>query len=356
MDIEYNEHNESKNNQTECNTNITTNSSNDTENNEKSIPNESIPNESTPNESTPNESIPNESIPNESTPNESTPTKVSKTKKTEFNSECNHCSKIFKSKLIYDKHISQQLCYSQDEITYCKICCITLSNHNQYKKHLFTIEHLNSIGYNKIERLQTKEVSQVHLADPYLTSNDINKIAHTNLGDSFTFVFNKGNTKTVSLVNNNNNNQDVQNIQIQQKENTIQSQQLQQIQQSQQIQQLQQLQQSQQIQQLQQSQHIINEPTPRQQKIILILNKQVAENTISDCGKTFYKMLDNKLQIDDYKGLQNIITNLQIPDNYKETYLKVVEIFISMLVKETTKGEKLYKDKDISQLVINLTS
>ena len=121
-----------------------------------------------------------------------------KTSRQQFKEECIHCSKIFKSKITYDKHILQQLCYSADEITYCKICCITLSNHNKYKKHLFTIDHLNNIGYNKIERLQTKEVSQVHLADPYLNSNDVNKIATTNLGDSFTFVFNVGNTKTIN--------------------------------------------------------------------------------------------------------------------------------------------------------------
>ena len=68
-------------------------------------------------------------------------------------------------------------------------------------------------------------------------------------------------------------------------------------------------------------------------------------------------MLDNKLQIEDYKGLQTIITNMQIPDTYKNTYLEAIENFISMLVKEKTSNNKiLYKDKDISQLVINLTS
>jgi hypothetical protein len=64
------------------------------------------------------------------------------------------------------------------------------------------MNHLNNIGYNNIEKLQNKEVSKVHLADPYLSKTDINTITNTNLGDSFTFVFTKGNTKTVSLVNN----------------------------------------------------------------------------------------------------------------------------------------------------------
>jgi len=211
------------------------------------------------------------------------------------------------------------------------------------------MEHLNNIGYNKIERIQTSEISQVHLADPYLNSNDINKIAKNNLGDSFTFVFNKGNTKTISLVNNNkdiifnevNNNQlDNDNINILELKPTLLEPTL-----------------------LEPTllepillEPILLEPTQRQQKIISILDKQTLEHTPSDSGKLFYKMLDNKLNIEDYKGLQKIILNTNITTTYKDTYIKVIDIFISMLVKEKTKGEKLYKDKDISQLVINLTS
>ena len=201
------------------------------------------------------------------------------------------------------------------------------------------MEHLNNIGYSKIERLQTKEVSQVHLADPYLNSNDVNKIATTNLGDSFTFVFNVGNTKTISLINNI------------EKQNTVNN-----------------LVETTSLSNIESSKEELNtssntssntslEPTARQQKLISILEKQINDNiTPNDSGKIFYKMLDNKLQIEDYKGLQKIISNLNFPDNYKDTYLKVTELFISILVKEKTKGEKLYKDKDISQLVINLTS
>jgi hypothetical protein len=301
-----------------------------------------------------------------------------KTTRIQFKEECLHCTKIFKSKLTYEKHILQQFCYNNDEITYCKVCCITLPNHSHYKKHLFTIDHLNNIGYNKIERLQTKEVSQVHLADPYLNSNDVNKIANTNLGDSFTFVFNIGNTKTISLVNNSNSNS---NSNTNSNSNNIQT--------------------NESIHQSHESQ-ILNdstkknnlntlsnilelntntnpntntntnpnsnpntisnsntsvEPTSRQQKLILVLEKHINDKIIpGDSGKLFYKMLDTKLQIEDYKSLNTIINNLNIPNNYKETYLKVIEIFISMLVKEKTKGDKLYREKDISEIVINLTS
>ena len=291
------------------------------------------------------------------------PTKQQKSPKSQFKEDCNHCSKSFKSKLTYDKHVLQQLCYKQDEITYCKICCITLINHNQYKKHLFTMEHLNNIGYNNIERLQNKEVSKIHLADPYLNKNDVNKIATTNLGDSFTFVFNIGNTKTVSLVNPNNSQSESQPVPNSHSHPhpdphpDPQSQSVQPLQITNENQNTTTLDTNNTPQESKLQEHKHQEPTIRQQKIISYLEKQSIENTNpSDSGKRFYKMLDNSLQLEDYKGLQNIISNINIPFVFKDTYLKVVEIFITMLVKEKTKGEKLYKDKDISQLVINLSS
>ena len=67
-------------------------------------------------------------------------------------------------------------------------------------------------------------------------------------------------------------------------------------------------------------------------------------------------MLDNKLQLEDYKGLQKIIKHLKINEEYKLNYLKTIDIFINYLIKEKTCGINSYKDKDISQLVINITS
>ena len=132
-----NENNKSTDNQTELNTNSDSNTSIITEFTERN------------------------DIENKSTKKESKKELKKESKKESYNSECENCLKNFKSKLLYEKHTIQQLCILQDKITYCKVCCLTVNNHNEYKKHLFTIEHLNNIGYNNIERLQTKEVSQV---------------------------------------------------------------------------------------------------------------------------------------------------------------------------------------------------
>ena len=97
------------------------------------------------------------------------------------------------------------------------------------------------------------------------------------------------------------------------------------------------------------------EPSIRQQKIIDFLVKQTLDSSIIDSGCKFYKMLESKLQLADYKGLQYIINNLTINDEYKKNYANEIDNFISYLIKEKTKGTSLFKDKDISQLVLNIT-
>ena len=63
-----------------------------------------------------------------------------------FDAECNKCHKHFKTKNVFEKHVEQQLCYSKNEISYCKTCNITLDTHAGYVKHLMTAEHLAKIG------------------------------------------------------------------------------------------------------------------------------------------------------------------------------------------------------------------
>ena len=275
--------------------------------------------------------------------------KIPKPVKQQYEAKCTHCSKIFKNKNSYEKHTIEQTCFKSNEITYCNVCLYTYETHLKYKHHLFSIEHLNNIGFNDTERLKTKEVSKVHLADPYLNNNDINKISKKNLGDSFTFIFNTGNTQTVTLVNNTNNNTDTKNNSDDSKNNIIPL-----------------LNTNTNTENASISINIPEnnilhtphkpdkpQPTTRQIKIISFLEKQTS---IEESGKMFYKMLDNKLQLEDYKGLQNMIKYLNIGEDFKINYINIIESFVSLLVKQSTSGIKNYKDKNISQLVINLTS
>ena len=274
--------------------------------------------------------------------------KESKTKKEpkpKFSSTCFKCNKLFKNEISYTKHTLEQQCYKSNEITYCKLCNLTLTTHNDYKKHLYSLNHINNIGCNAIEKINTAPTQTIHHLDPFLNKNDADSISSKNLGNSFTFVFDTGQTQTVTLKKNNvennttsidNNTTSIDNIITKDNTNTKHSN----------------TKFSNETQTLQPF-----EPTERQTKIINFLKKQIIDNkSIELSGFTFYKMLDNKLQLEDYKGLQKIITNLDINDDYKENYIAIINNFISLLVKEKTNGKKIYKDKDISQLVINLTS
>ena len=300
------------------------------------------------NESTNNEG---ENI-NEKTKKKKNNKKESKPKKEikpKFSSNCLKCNKLFKNESLYNKHTLEQVCYKNTELTYCKLCNITLTTHNDYKTHLFSLDHINQIGCNTLEKINKPNDKTIHSLDPYLNKNEVKNISSKNLGSSFTFVYETGSTQTVSLINNethnethnvnttintneltnNNDNNNVTNNTNEHTNNNDNS-----------------------INTI-----IIPEPTLRQTKIINFLEKQIADNKpIQDSGNLFYKMLDNKLQIDDYKNLQKIITHLNINNDYKKTYLDTINLFISFLVKEKTNRKTIYKDKDISQLVINLTS
>jgi len=279
-------------------------------------------------------------------------TKIPKQKKQPYEGICTKCTKIFKTKESYEKHTLEQTCYKSNEITYCKICLYTYENHLQYERHLFSMEHLNNIGFNEIDRIKTNEVAKVHLADPYLTNNDVNNISKKNLGNSFTFVFNSGDTQTIELstrasapraplLNNSiteaiqtpflNDKSNIQNYNSRKGFKGAEAP----------------------LAGAPSAETLVVVPSVRQGKIIAFLERQTS---IEESGKNFYKMLDNKLQLEDYKGLQTMIKSIKIGAEFKDNYIKVIEAFIAGLVKQRTSGIKVYKDKDIEKLVCNLTS
>ena len=236
--------------------------------------------------------------------------------KNKFEKACGHCNKILKNAKTYDTHTKQQVCYSKNELTYCKLCDITLTNNAEYIKHLLSMDHINKIGCNKLEVLHSNQPSTILQADPYLSNNEARSIGTNNLGNKFTFVFENNETQTVNLVQNDN-----QQINTTQTPEPINKQKY--------------------------------EPTPKQLKIISLLENM---GNIMEGTKLLLVMLDHKLNMEDYYGLQNIIKNAgNMKPDYKKAYLDTIDKFVNMIVSRKTKGEQTYKDKDISKLVISLT-
>jgi hypothetical protein len=237
--------------------------------------------------------------------------------KGKFEKACTHCNKILKTIKSYENHINTQVCYSRDEISYCKLCKLLLSNNDEYIKHLLSMEHINKIGCNNLEVLHTNQPSTILQADPYLTPTEARSIGTNNLGNKFTFVFSNNSSQTINLISNNTNNTNNTNTNTKADSNR----------------------------------EII--PTVKQLKILNILSNI---GTINEGIKAFITILDNKLNIEDYNGMQYIIKNdSNMKSEYKNAYLETIDKYVSMLIKRRTNGETTYKDKDISKVVISLT-
>ena len=324
------------------------------------------------------------------------------TPKYSFTKQCVHCNKVIKNIKTYEHHVNTQICYSKTEITYCKICNIKLENRNEYIQHLITIVHLNNIGCNNIELLDNNQPNALLQLDPYLSVNDAKLIGTTNLGQKFTFVFNNLQTQIIDLVAHKQNINTTSNTQHtissntasntasntesntasntesntasntlidnsiadntiddntladnsinnSINSNTIDSMNCKNISD---------------ITSILPNDTIHNkinilpiislEPTIKQKKILLIL-KDV--KNITDGCNILHRMIDTKLNIEDYNGLQTFIKNdINIIDELKHAYIELINKFINMLIKKCNNGDTIYKDKNISKLVISLTS
>lgn len=260
-----------------------------------------------------------------------TPTIENNTKSigTKFEKMCNHCNKILKSATTYERHINNQLCYSKNDITFCKICKITMDSREKYIKHLLSMEHLNSIGCNKLETLNTNQPRTILQADPYLSNNEARSIGTNNLGNKFTFVFQNNQTQIVDLMPHKTTlvsttcNETTAETTVEHKEDSKYK-----------------------------TFERVLEPSEKQKKILVILERVGTEEE----GRTILCKLLDKLHIEDYRGLQTFIrANNNISNELKNVYLDIMDKFITMLVKCRNNGETVYKDKDISKLVISLT-
>ena len=231
---------------------------------------------------------------------------------------CSHCHKKFKSKKTYKKHIEQQLCFGSGELSYCKICNLTLDNHKSYVKHIMTIEHINNIGCNKLEQLHNNAAPSILTVDPFLTQNEANLIGTNNLGTKFTFVYENNEQQTVNLV----------------RDNTIVN--------------------SANSEPVSSAPDRILMPSSRQNKLLVYLGQQ---KTIKEGVENFTKMLSNgKLTMEDYYGFNSIIREYTAFSNeYRTAYLATINKFVENLVKMKNSGQPIYHENDISKLVVAFT-
>ena len=251
-----------------------------------------------------------------------------------FLKECIHCNKTFKTVKTYEQHINTQVCFSADERTFCKVCNVTLDTHDNYLKHLISLDHVNNIGCNKLEVLNEHKPTTILSLDPYLNDSEARQIGTTNLGSKFTLIFQDDRHKIVNLVDARPTSKSTSTSTSTSKSTSTST-----------------------ILEPESLNNILNKSklktSIRQQKILGFLEGKTLE---TDARASLLKILDNKLQLEDYYGLQYFIEELQVSENIKKIYLEIINEFICMLVKEKNLGKELYNDKEITKLVVLITS
>ena len=250
----------------------------------------------------------------------------SKPSKKIFDAECKKCSKHFKSKGAFDKHVGQQLCYDKDDITYCKTCNITMTTHAAYIKHLMTREHLESIGAGRLERLKDETPGVIHTADPYLSKNEAELLGTRNLGEKYTLVFENNEIQEVKLIRKPSPPLAPvpEPIQVSIGNNSISA-----------------------------APDKIVSATARQLKIIQYLEAQ--KNPV-EANNNFIKVLTTKLELEDYYGLTTLIReNDAMSLEVKKTILALINKFVEGLTKKRAGGQTTYNGKDIAKVVIALS-
>jgi hypothetical protein len=255
---------------------------------------------------------------------------VTRKKKTVFEETCLHCSRVFNNQARYEKHTKEQSCYAKENITYCKLCNVTMENRKKYMEHLYSLEHIAAIGIQKLDEIEPDVVLPINYLDPYLNKDEATKLSTKNLGESFTLVFKSGNVKTVNLVNQKNAKNKTANETNGAGGRAGEG--------------------AGAISNNSQNKDEIK-PTERQLKILKFLE---TIKTGEDAGKKIDAIL-RKCSLEDYKHLQKLIMGLNISDATKTVYIDVINDFVGEMVTRRTKGEKIYNNKDIGELVINLT-
>lgn len=274
--------------------------------------------------------------------------------------KCNLCNKIFKTLNSYNKHIKQQLCVKNSEKTYCKLCNETFKTRSDYEQHLLSSSHIskinniyltNIIDLNQLnENKPTNKFKAKNKMDPYLNKQDINNLE----SNKIIINFKNGNKKEEIIKNNNKSSLVInQNVEIDETKNerlspisfTSSTDSNNDI--------------------ANDSEKEISSPEPEiseedriqngilRRKKIMIFLKENEKSTTSD--KKFLKLL-NKLNLEDYQGLNNeIIKDKTIDVLAKQKYIQAIKTFINLLIKKKNTGTNKHNGIDIQEIVTKLT-
>ena len=218
---------------------------------------------------------------------------------------CKYCKKTFKKQAQYDVHALKQPCLNPQFRTNCLVCNVIMASRDEYEKHVVSREHFNIVAglTNRNFKWQPSSKNKTKQA---------------------AFTINYENDTTESF--------EVAAEEEEEEQNITQS-----------------------------APPAVTEAVPpmptrdeiRKRQIINHLDKI---KTSGDPGGTFYKLL-SKLTLPDYDGLYICIAREpSLSDVEKKFFIGVIIKFIRDLEVLLQKGTATFENKDIRQIIVNLSN
>lgn len=263
---------------------------------------------------------------------------------------CDTCNKIFKTFNSYNKHINQQVCIENLKKTYCKICNKNFETRTDYESHTLSSSHISMINKNSFDNIIDLKLDETYDAQKIKNKNDLDP--YLSPDEKMTL---SDNTITIYYKNGQEEEQVIKEKKKKTKKDSL-------------------------AVEINESKNISHDPPAREnmspisnvssnedindleeekhnsklrQKKILIFLKKNEKNEYGD--KRFLKLL-NKLNLDDYTGLNNeLIRDRTINVLAKQKYLQAIKTFVDLLIKKKNEGNDTHNGHKIEDIVIKLT-
>jgi len=281
---------------------------------------------------------------------------------------CNNCKKTFRTLNSYTKHRKEQKCVDFLARTYCVLCKKDFNERKDYEEHMMSAEHvaqINKSSFNDVINLNEKKnkkvldnINKQNIVDPYLSPAE--SLSMVDSDNKFTIVYKDGRKEDkVMRVDKKKDKKDVsvgidesKNEEYVSREETLSpisnvSSTEENLENGNYEKELASKDDDEEARRKREEAAVV-----RRKKIMILLGK------IQDEDKAVVKFLKilNKLNLEDYKGLNNeIIREKGIKVLPKQKYLKAIKDFIGLLIKRKNEGYNAHNGNDIQQIVTNLT-
>lgn len=282
---------------------------------------------------------------------------------------CSNCRKAFKTLNSYTRHRKEQKCVDFLVRTYCVLCDTTFDTRNDYEVHMMSGDHMAKINKNSFKNIinlnesndkkTLNNINKQNIVDPYLSAKE--SLSMIDSDNKFTIVYKDGRVEDkVMRVDRKKDKKNV-NVGIDESKNKEYNSEVR----TDALSPISSVSSTEEDDQSRYEKELVSGKDDdevsikekeengvlRRKKIMIVLkNMQNDDKSVIK----FLKIL-NKLNLEDYKGLNNdIIRDKNITVLPKQKYLKAIKDFVGLLIKKKSEGYNAHNGNDIQQIVANL--